>query len=122
MEIKIMASGTVVLTGELKKFIEEKLAKLTALVNPRDTAAMIDVEVGTATGGQRSGNIFRAEINLQFAGTMVRAEAVGATLHGAIDEAVTEARRELRKTKDKRRDLMRRGATQVKEFFRGFRK
>jgi ribosomal subunit interface protein len=120
METKIMASGAVVLTDELKKFIEEKLEKVTVLVGADDTAAMVDVEIGTTTGGQKTGDIFRAEINLQFSGGMIRAEAVRDTLHGAVDEAVSEARRELRKSKGKRRDLIRRGATTVKNFFRGF--
>jgi ribosomal subunit interface protein len=120
METKILASGAVVLTDELKKFIEDKLLKVTALVDPADTAAMVDVEIGTTAGGQRTGDIFRAEINLQFKGGFVRAEATRDTLHGAVDEAVTEARRELRKTKQKKRDLMRDGAAQVKDFFRNF--
>lgn len=115
-----MASGAVVLTDELKKFIEEKLRKLEVLLDSADTTAMADVEVSTTAGGQRTGDIFRAEINLQFSGGMVRAEATRDTLHAALDEAVGEARRELRKSKGKRRDLMRRGAAQVKDFFRRF--
>ncbi len=118
METKIEATGAVVLTEELKKFIQDKLGKVTMFVDPADTSAMVDVEIGTTAGGQRTGDIFRAEINLQFAGGMVRAEATRDTLHAAIDEAVKQARREVRKTKDKHRDLVKKGALQVKEFFR----
>lgn len=119
MEIKIMASGSVVLTPELKQTIENKIEKVSMLLKA-DPAAMIDVEVGTTAGGQRTGDIFRAEINVQLTGGMVRAEAVRSTIHSALDEAVAEARREVRKRREKKRDLMRDGASKIKDFFRRF--
>lgn len=120
MEIKIKTTGAVVLTDELRQFVELKVGKATKLLDPTDTTALAEVEIGTTSAGQRTGDVFRAEINLSFEGGMVRAEAVRDTLHAAIDEAVGEARREVKKFRGKHRDLARRGAASVKNFFRRF--
>ena len=107
------------LTPEIKAFAESKIAKLEKFVGD-DTTALTEVELSTTAGGQRTGDVYRAEINMQFTGGFARAEASRETLHAALDEAIEEIKRELRRTKSKRRDLMRRGAAQVKNFFRRF--
>lgn len=119
METKIKVTGSVILTEELHEFIEKKAGKLASFLK-KDTTALAAIEVGTTSAGQRTGDVFRGEIHLTFAGGDLYAEAVHATLHGAIDKTVSEMRRELRKTRGKNRDMVRRGASQVKEFFRNF--
>ena len=115
----LKATGSVMLTDEIRTFIDTKLSKLGKLLNTNDGALRADVEVGT-TGGARTGEMFRAEINLSWSGGVVRAEATRETLHAAIDEAVEEVRGEVRKKSTKHRDLVRRGAARVKDFFRYF--
>lgn len=117
--IKIKVTGAIMLTDELRSFIDEKLEKLFKLIPESDTTALAEVEV-ESTANSRVGDSFRAEITFTFTGGMARAEAKRETLHAAIDEAVSEARRELRRARGKSRDLMRHGAAQVKEFFRNF--
>lgn len=107
------------LTDELRTFVDEKLKKVEKVMHADDQAARADVELGT-TGGARTGEMFRAEINLHFSGGFLRAEATRETLHTAIDEAVEELRGEVRKKLTKHRDLVRRGASRVKDFFRYF--
>ncbi len=113
----LKATGAVMLTDELRTFIDEKLKKLEKLLDPNDQMVRADIEVAT-TGGARTGAQFRAEINLHFTGGFVRAEATREAMHPAIDEAVEEARAELRKVVTKHRDLIRRGASRVKDIFR----
>lgn len=120
MEIKLKTTGSVMLTPELRSFTEEKLKKLEKLLDPGDTTALAEVEIGSVSQS-RSGDMFRAEINLTFTGGFARAEASRETLHAALDEAILEARREVRRTRTKHRDLVRRGGAKVKEFFRRFR-
>lgn len=120
MRLNLKATGSVVLTPELQEFVETKIKKLEKLIDPADTTAMADVELCTTVGGQRSGDVYKAEINIQYVGGFTRAEATDYTMHRAIDTAVDEGRRELRKTFGKRRELMRRGAMKVKDFFRRF--
>lgn len=119
METKIKVTGAVMLTDELREFIEKKIEKL-ALFLKNDPAAIAEVEVGTTSAGQRTGDVYRAEVHMTFTGGDVYAEAVRGTLHAAFDKAASEARRELRRKMSKNRDLMRHGASQVKDFFRNF--
>ncbi|MEK7613838.1 MAG: ribosome-associated translation inhibitor RaiA [Patescibacteria group bacterium] len=119
MEIKIKTTGSVVMTDELRAFIEKKLEKVSIFVR-KDDAAIVEVEVGTTSAGQRTGDVYRAEAHITFSGGDVYADAITNTLHGAIDRAVSEARRELKKKKGKDRDMVRKGASEVKKFFRTF--
>ncbi len=117
LPIKIKTTGAVVLTEELRSFIAEKVGKLSKLLDASDTSALAEVEV-ESIADSRDGDVYRAELNISVAGGFVRAEAKRVTLHAAVDEAVAEARRALRKARTKHRDLVRQGAAQVKEFFR----
>lgn len=115
--IAFKATGAVMLTDEIQTYVEEKFLKIEKLIPESDTSARADVELGT-TGGSRTGEQFRAEINLKVAGAFHRAEATRETLHTAIDEVVEEVRGEVRKSVTKHRDLVRRGAARVKDIFR----
>ncbi len=107
------------LTDELATFIGKKIEKLTVFLK-HDDAAICEVEVGTTSAGQSTGDVYRAEVHVTYSGGDAYAEATTNTMHGALDRAVSEARRELRRKKTKDRDLMRKGAGEVKAFFRRF--
>lgn len=119
LPIKIKTTGAVLLTDELRTFINDKISKLEKVIDHADTTALCNFEL-ESLAHSRLGGSFRAEITLTFKGGMARAEAKHDTLHAAIDEAIEEARREIRRTRTKERDLMRKGASQVKDFFRNF--
>lgn len=119
MHVTIKTTGAVLLTDELRSFVEEKVNKLEKLFGPSDTTVLAEVEL-EALAKARAGNEFRAEINLTFAGGMARAEASRQTMHAAIDEAVAEAKREVLHARTKHKNLVRRGAARVKDFFRRF--
>lgn len=119
MEIKIKATGAVILTDELKALIGKKLQKIEKLLTAQDTTALVEVEVGTTSAGHRTGDVYRAEFNVTFGGNhLARSESVRDTLQSAIDEAIKDVRREIRKAKGKERSLFRRGAADAKTFFR----
>lgn len=111
------ATGAVMLTDEVRAYVEDKMRKIEKVTDKNDTSIHADVELGT-TGGSRTGEQYRAEINVKYAGGFARAEATRETLHAAIDEAVEEVRGEVRKSVTKHRDLVRRGAARVKDIFR----
>ena len=115
--ITFKTTGAVMLTDEVREYVEEKMQKLERIVDKNDTTVRADVELGT-TGGARTGEQYRAEINFKFAGGFARAEATRESLHTAIDEAVEEVRGEVRKSVTKHRDLIRRGAAKMKDIFR----
>ncbi len=114
---KLMATGAVVLTDEIKDYVEEKLHKIEKVLDKNDTTVLAEVELGT-TGGSRTGEQYRAEINLTYKGGFARAEATRDNLRNAIDEAVEEARTEVHKHVTKNRDVRRRDSSRVKDFFR----
>lgn len=119
MEVKVKVTGSVILTEELQAFLDKKVEKLAVFVDG-DPTAIAELEVGTTSAGQRTGDVYRGEVHVTFTGGDVYAEAIHTTLHGAVDKAFGEARRKLRKERSKNRDLVRRGAAQVKGFFRNF--
>lgn len=119
MRTTIKTTGAVMLTEELRSFVEDKVGKLEKLLDSSDTTVLAEVELESITQSKTT-HMFRAEINLSFAGGFARAEASRETLHAAIDEAVAETKREVEHTRVKRRNMVRRGAAQVKEFFRRF--
>ena len=73
------------------------------------------VEVGRVTKGQRSGDIFRAEVQIKLPGASgIRAEAEEWDLHTAIDRVKDELQRQLKRYKNKRTAKQRRGARRAK--------
>ena len=119
MRITIKTTGAVLLTDELRSFVEAKVGKLGRLLDPSDTTVLAEVELESISES-KTADLFRAEINLSFTGKLVRAEARAETLHTAIDDAVSEAKREVEGARSKRRNMVRRGAAKVKDFFRRF--
>ncbi len=114
---KIKATGAVILSDEIRDYVDEKLRKVEKVIDKNDTSVLAEVELAT-TGGSRTGEQYRAEINLTFRGGFARAEATRDNLKNAIDEAVEEVRGEVHKHVTKHRDLARRGSSKVKDFFR----
>lgn len=113
----LKTTGAVLLTDELRAFVDEKMQKLEKVVDQSDTTMLADIELAT-TGGARTGQEYRAEINFCTGGKCIRAEATNEALHAAFDEAVEELRREIKKARTKHRDLLRRGAAKFKDIYR----
>lgn len=120
MHIDIRTTGDIALTDELRGFVEEKTRKLDKLVDVKDATARADVHLGFAVGGQKTGDVYLAEIHVTYAHGVAHAKATRETLHSAIDASVAEAQSELRKKIGRERDLMRRGAAKIKDMFRRF--
>lgn len=106
-------------TEDIKQYTAKRISKLEQFVDDDDTSAIADVELEKETD-QRSGEIYRAEINLKIAGEFLRAEAQTADLREAIDVAQEEMIREVKKAKGKRRTLLRNGARKMKKMIRGW--
>jgi len=65
------------------------------------------VEIGLPSKHHHSGNIFYAEVNLKIGGKLLRATCQHEDLRNAIVDAKNELQRQLKKFKDKKRDLSR---------------
>ena len=107
------------ITPELRAYVEKKLEQTTKFLAD-DPTAIADIELEYAAG--ENGKKYRAEFSLAATKEMHRAEARGDGLHEAVDICIEELTQELRRTKEKRETLVRRGAAAIKDFVRGFRR
>ncbi|MFQ5661629.1 MAG: ribosome hibernation-promoting factor, HPF/YfiA family [Candidatus Paceibacteria bacterium] len=115
---KNIKTTNIELTPEISDYLDKRLQAVEKLIDPEDTSAILDVEVGKTTEHHQSGNIFRAEINLHIAGKQMRASAEESTILNAIDKAEKEVARELRRLKGKRMRFMRKGGAKLKNLMR----
>jgi len=115
MNYNVKGTGLQV-SDEIRTYIEKRLVQAEKFLK-NDPTAHSDVEVEYRASEDRK---FRAEFTLSSEAKVYRAEAQGDTLHEAIDIAINELTQELRRTKQKKLDLFRRGASKLKDYFRRF--
>lgn len=113
---KNIKTTNIELTQEISDYLDKRLQSIEKLIDPQDTSAMFDIEIGKTTEHHQSGNIFKAEINLHIAGKQLRATAEETTILIAIDKVEKEIVQELRRFKGKKRRLLRRGGVAIKNF------
>jgi ribosomal subunit interface protein len=102
---------------ELEAYLQERLDAIERLLDPNDTTVVCDIELARDTS-QQSGRIWRAEINLQRKGEMLRVTATEESINAAIDEVKDEMMKRLRRSNNKQESLMRRGGAKLKKILR----
>lgn len=104
-------------SAAVQEVLEKRLATLEKFLPEGETMLVCDVEL-EKQAGQETGRIFRAEINLQVGGTLLRAEATAERMEDAIEQAKNELKSELTRANGKRQSLFRRGAKKLKDMIR----
>lgn len=94
------------LTSSDKDYIKEKISSLVKYYNRINN---VDIEVGLTTQRHQKGKIYRAELNIEVPGRLLRVEKVTEGLYKAIDKVRDHMARELRNYKEKNRDKDREG-------------
>lgn len=107
------------ITPAISDYLYKKLDHLKKFLDPADTTVLCEVELGKVTEHHKSGDIFRAEINLHCKGQALRAVAEGSDLYSAIDIVKDEMVRELQVNKDRRISAIRQGGAKIKNIIRG---
>ena len=102
MTINKIKGTNIDLTDAIKDAVESELSTLDALVERWGEAASADVEVGRTTHHHQKGEVFRAEVNLQIPGKLLRAEDENEDLYVAIKNVADTLQRELVKEKELR--------------------
>ena len=106
MQIRI--KGTKIeLTLEIKDYIQGKMDMLEKYLG-NTQVLNCDVEVGQAVGGQNSGKIYRAEVNLEVPRRLLRVEKTEKDLYKAIDKVKDHLEIIIKKYRGKRIDKKRR--------------
>lgn len=118
--IKKTVKGTGIdLSDAISAAVDKVVASIDKYVDPSDTSALVDIEVGKTTNHHRSGEIFRAEINFHSRIGTLRAEAEKEDLYVALVAAKDEIVESLRSKKSKRTDFIKRSGAKIKNMIRG---
>ncbi len=100
MQARIKATK-IDLTSELKQYIQEKVDMLEKYLGDIQVLNC-DVEVGLIKRGANSGKIYRAEINLELPGDLLRVEKEEESLYKAIDKVKDHLTRSIKRYKEKK--------------------
>ena len=113
-------STNLTLLPEVEGYIRTKIQMLEKFFKhyAEEGDLLFEVEIGKTTEHHRSGDVFRAEINFTAPGVYFRSESLKDDLYAAIDEAKDELSRELRKSKNKSINLLKRGGAALKNLLR----
>ena len=101
MTITTIQAKNIELTEAIRLYVEEKVILLEKLTHGFEPVAKLAVEVGKTSHHHAKGEVFRAEMNLQIPGKMLRAEEVREDLYEAIDMAKDELKRQLTDHKER---------------------
>ena len=104
-------------TSVIEELLGKRLKTLEKFLPDGETMLICEVELEKQTG-QQTGRIFRAEINLQVGGTLLRSTATSERMEDAIEQAKNELKSELVRTSGKRQSMFRRGAKRIKDMLR----
>lgn len=99
MQINIKANK-IKLTPAIRDYIQKKGDMLEKYLGGKPVINC-DFEVGLVTRGQSSGEIYRAELNLELPHELIRIEKEEADLYKAIDKVKDHAARSIKRYKDK---------------------
>ena len=93
--------------GGLKKFIEND--------NINENSIIARVELAKTTQHHQQGDIYKAEVNLQFPGKMIRSVDESDDIYKSIDKVKDELRGMITSYKDEKMTKTRRGARMIKK-------
>jgi ribosomal subunit interface protein len=115
MKINIKATG-ITLTPSISEYIEKKIDLLGKFF--QEGEVLINIEVGKTTKHHKSGDIFRAEIQVACGGQNYYAAVEKDDLYAAIDEVKDEIAYKLSSKKKKTLHLLRRGGAKIKNLLK----
>lgn len=105
MQIKIKATR-LELTPAIRDYFQEKMDMIAKYLG-NIKALNCDCEIEKTVGGQRKGEIFRAEVNLDVPHQLLRVEKTAKDLYKAIDKVKDHLEMVIKKYKEKMIDKRR---------------
>ncbi len=95
------------ITDSLRNYVQEKMNMLDKYLGSIPVVNC-DVEIGLAAGGKTGGRIYRAEVNLQVPGKILRVVKTEPDMYKAIDKVKDHLRRSIKRYKEIKLDKKRR--------------
>jgi ribosomal subunit interface protein len=108
-------------TESIESYVHKRLGSLTKFLSGAGDieSVLCEVELGKTTNHHKSGDIFRAEVNIKAPGIgQFYAVTEEADLYAAIDMVRDEIEREIVSKKTKKETLYRRGAAKFKSILK----
>ena len=96
------------LSGEIKAYFQKKMNMVERYLG-KIQVLNCHVEVGLSVGGQKNGQIYRAEVNLDLPGELIRVERTATDIFKAIDKTKDHLVDQIKKYKEKRIERRRKG-------------
>lgn len=113
MKINIKATK-IELTDSIRDYVQEKMDMLDKYLG-NIQVVNCDVEVAKDTNHHQKGDVYRAEVNLQVPGELLRIEKVEADLYKAIEKVKDHMAQSIVKYKEKRIDKKRQVENDIDE-------
>ncbi len=107
------------LTPQIRDYLDKRLEHIRKFL-PDEESCMVDVELGRSTNHHHTGDVCRAEININACNHTFRAVSEQQDLFLAIDSIRDEVIRELGSYNKKRISVMKRGGQKLKNLLRKF--
>lgn len=118
MNIKIKNTN-LELTPSISDYLNKRLADIAKIVDSHDPFSLCQVEIGKKSRHHKSGDIFRAEINLRLKGRDIYVTADHEDLYASIDKLKNEVMNAVKSYKGKRETLWKRGKMKIKRMMKG---
>ena len=116
---KTLKGTSISLTPAIEAAVDKIVTAIDTYVEPSDTSAIAEIEVGRTTHHHRSGEIFRAEINFHSRLADVRVESEKEDLYVALLEVKDEIIEVLRSKKAKKVTFIRKSGLRLKNMLKG---
>ena len=110
------------LTETIKDYVIKRvtnLEKLLSTMEKRGGEVVVNFEVGKSTKHHKSGDVFHSDCLIKIDGKEFYSSSDEEDIYQAIDEVKESLFEEIRKNKDRRQTLFKRGAASVKKMLKG---
>lgn len=95
---------------DIEEYVYQKVGSLEHFLKKMDPSVLeARVEIGKPSAHHKKGDVFYAELNLKLPGRLLRAQSENWDLRLAIDEVKDEMQRQIKKYKERIRELNRKG-------------
>lgn len=112
MNIKI-TSTNFELTPAIEEYVTKKMLMLDKFFKEGEEV-LCEVEIGKTTNRHKSGDIFKAEVNVLYQGKQFYCVVEKDDLYASIDEVKDEVERSVVSNKTKKMTLLRKGSSKIK--------
>lgn len=106
-------------TPDIENHIASRMQTIEKLIDEKDESAYAQIELALTTGHHKTGDVFRAEINMHISGGDFYAFSEKPDFVSALDDVRDEIVREIKTRKDKRVSFIRRGGRKIKDYLKG---